>query len=279
MKKPNSSFTIIAGPCSVESQAQLLDVSSAVIASGSSALRGGIFKMRTSPNAFQGFQKECLPWINAVKKQTGLNIVSEITDPRQVSLLQEAVDIFQVGSRNMYNYELLKELSFINKPIILKRGFSATVKEWIKAAEYLQSAGNPHVILCERGIRTFETSTRNTIDLNSVAYLKANTDFTVFVDPSHGTGVRNLVKPLSLAAIAAGADGLLIEVHPQPEQALSDGHQSLNCQDFLSLVSDAKKLLTLFNKTLNNSMQFSQKYDISSLTKKLNAHSEPSLSV
>ncbi|MBE8221925.1 MAG: 3-deoxy-7-phosphoheptulonate synthase [Bdellovibrionales bacterium] len=265
MENKNQAFNIIAGPCSIESEAQLLDVASAIINSGSSALRGGIFKMRTSPSAFQGFKEDCFPWINKVKTKTNLSLVSEITDPRQVDLLQDKVDVFQVGSRNMYNYELLKELSHLNKSIILKRGFSATVQEWIKAAEYLQSSGNPNIILCERGIRTFETSTRNTLDLNSVAYLKENTDFKVFVDPSHGTGVRNLIKPLSLAAIAAGADGLLVEVHPQPESALSDGHQSLNCKDFLNLVEDAKKLLTLFNKTLNNSEEFKKEFNVQSL--------------
>lgn len=262
MKKTHQTFNIIAGPCSMESEEQLLSVTSTIINSGSSALRGGIFKMRTSASAFQGFKEDCFPWIKKVKAQTSLSLVSEITDPRQIALLHDKVDVFQVGSRNMYNYELLKDLSSLKKTIILKRGFSATVKEWIKAAEYLQSSGNPNIILCERGIRTFETSTRNTLDLNSVAYLKANTDFKVLVDPSHGTGVRNLIKPLSLAAIAAGADGLLIEVHPQPEKALSDGHQSLNCQDFLNLVTDVKKLLPLFNKTLNNPMQFNKEFNI-----------------
>lgn len=279
MEKPNQTFNIIAGPCSIESEAQLLAVASAIINSGSSALRGGIFKMRTSPNAFQGFKEDCFPWINKVKTQTALNLVSEITDPRQIGLLQDKVDVFQVGSRNMYNYELLKELSSLKKTIILKRGFSATVQEWIKAAEYLQSSGNLNIILCERGIRTFETSTRNTLDLNSVAYLKANTDFKVFVDPSHGTGVRNLIKPLSLAAIAVGADGLLMEVHPHPEQALSDGHQSLNCQDFLSLVKDAKKLLNLLNKTLNNSTQFKKEFSAPSLKYSASISSESNLRI
>lgn len=279
MEKPNQTFSIIAGPCSIESEAQLLAVASAVISSGSSALRGGVFKMRTSINSFQGFKEDCFPWINKVKTQTALNLVSEITDPRQIELLQDKIDVFQVGSRNMYNYELLKELSCLKKTIILKRGFSATVQEWVKAAEYLQSAGNPNIILCERGIRTFETSTRNTLDLNSVAYLKANTDFKVFVDPSHGTGVRNLIKPLSLAAIAAGADGLLIEVHPQPEKALSDGQQSLNCQDFLSLVKDAKKLLNLFNKTLNSSVQFKKEFNTSFLKNSVTTQPEPNLRI
>lgn len=262
MNKPTQTFNIIAGPCSIESKKQLNTIASTIVNSNCSALRGGIFKMRTSPSAFQGFKEACFPWINQVKQQHPLSMVSEITDPRQIDLLNDKVDVFQVGSRNMYNYELLKELSSLNKMIILKRGFSATVKEWIKAAEYLQSAGNPHVVLCERGIRTFETTTRNTLDLNSVAYLKTNTDFKVFVDPSHGTGVRNLVKPLSLAAIAAGADGLLIEVHPQPEKALSDGQQSLNPQEFLSLTSDAKKLLALFNKKLNNCVEFNKEFNI-----------------
>lgn len=262
MKHLKKTFSIIAGPCSIESQQQISTVLASLVSSNSSALRGGIFKMRTSVNAFQGFKQLCLPWIKAIKKQEAISLVSEITDPRQIALLESEVDVFQVGSRNMYNYELLKELSTVDKAIILKRGFSATVKEWIKSAEYLQSSGKSNIILCERGIRTFETSTRNTVDLNSVAYLKANTDFTVFVDPSHGTGVRNLVKPISLAAVAAGADGLLIEVHPQPEKALSDGHQSLNCQDFLSLVEDVKKILAVFDKKLNSFKDFNLEFNI-----------------
>lgn len=268
MSHLKKTFSIIAGPCSIESQQQMSTVLTSLVSSNSSALRGGIFKMRTSCEAFQGFRQACLPWIKAVKKQKPVSLVSEITDPRQIALLDTEVDVFQVGSRNMYNYELLKELSLVDKPIILKRGFSATVTEWIKSAEYLQSSGKSNIILCERGIRTFETSTRNTVDLNSVAYLKANTDFTVFVDPSHGTGVRHLVKPISLAAVAAGADGLLIEVHPEPEQALSDGQQSLNCPDFLHLVEDVKKILSIFDKKLNSFEDFNLEFNIKKLSSK-----------
>ena len=218
---------IIAGPCSIENREHFLETAKAVKASGATLLRGGIFKMRTSVDSFQGLGTGAFSFISEVKAQVGMPLVSEVVDPRQISDMHEFVDMFQVGSRNMYNYSLLKELGQTKKPVMLKRGFSATVDEWLKAADYVLNGGNPNVILCERGIRSFETTTRNTLDLNSVAYIKAHAQLPIIVDPSHGTGRPELIKPMSLAAIAAGADGLIIEVHPRPAEALSDGHQAL----------------------------------------------------
>jgi 3-deoxy-7-phosphoheptulonate synthase len=218
---------VIAGPCSIENREHLLETAKAVKASGALLLRGGIFKMRTSSDSFQGLGTGAFSFINEVKAQVGMPLVSEVVDPRQISDMHDFVDMFQVGSRNMYNYSLLKELGRTQKPVMLKRGFSATVDEWLKAADYVLGGGNHNVVLCERGIRTFETTTRNSLDLNSVAYIKAHSQIPIIVDPSHGTGRPELIKPMSLAAIAAGADGLIIEVHPRPSEALSDGHQAL----------------------------------------------------
>ncbi|MBT4761286.1 MAG: 3-deoxy-7-phosphoheptulonate synthase [Bdellovibrionaceae bacterium] len=243
-------FALIAGPCSIENKEILSETSKSVQNSGANLLRGGIFKLRTSPNSFQGLGSEAFEAVRLAKEETGLPFISEVTDPRQISDLMPLLDAFQVGSRNMHNYELLKELGKTDKPIILKRGFSGLIKEWILAAEYITSAGNDQVILCERGIRTFETATRNTFDINAIAYVKENCSFPIIADPSHGTGKTSLVKPISLAAIAAGADGLMIEVHPQPAQALSDGFQTLNFNEFQSLVHHVKQMLPLFSKTL-----------------------------
>ena len=223
---------LIAGPCSVESEQQLLQTALAVREAGACFLRGGVFKMRTNPNSFQGLGEEALRFLPNVTREAAMPIVSEIVDPRQIDGMHDAVDMFQVGARSMYNYALLRELGATTKPVLLKRGLSATVEEWLLAAEYIAKGGNSSVVLCERGIRTFETSTRNTLDLNSVAYIKAHSPWPVIVDPSHGTGRPELIGPMSMAAIAAGADGLIIEVHPRPKEAKSDGFQALDFDAF-----------------------------------------------
>lgn len=243
-----SNFVIIAGPCSVESESHFSDTAAQVKKSGASILRGGVFKLRTNPQSFQGLGADGLSVAKRVRELVQMPIVCEVTDPRQISDMMDVVDIFQVGSRNMYNYSLLKELGKIKKPVMLKRGFSALIEEWVLAANYVTEGGNDQVILCERGIRSFDKVTRNTLDLASVSYLKQNYDFPVVVDPSHGTGVRELVTPMSLAAAAAGADGLLIEVHPNPDKALSDGFQTLDFKQFDSLISQLDPLLRVLNR-------------------------------
>lgn len=235
-------IVVIAGPCSIESEAHLRDTAFSVASRGASLLRGGVFKMRTSPESFQGLGRPAFEFLGRVKTDSKLPLVSEITDPRQIEMMLETVDVFQVGSRNMYNYELLKELGRVGRPVILKRAFAATIDEWIHAAEYIVRGGNDQVILCERGIRTFETATRNTLDLNAVAWIKAHTDFAVIVDPSHGTGRRELVAPMALAGIAAGADGVICEVHPRPDEALSDAFQALDYQAFGELVEGVARI-------------------------------------
>ncbi len=243
-----SNFVIIAGPCSVESEAHLQETATQVKKSGASILRGGVFKLRTNPQSFQGLGADGLAVAKRVREQVKMPMVCEVTDPRQISDMLDVVDIFQVGSRNMYNYSLLKELGKIKKPVMLKRGFSALIEEWVLAANYVTEGGNDQVILCERGIRSFDKVTRNTLDLAAVSYLKQNYEFPVIVDPSHGTGLRDLVAPMSLAAAAAGADGLLIEVHPNPEKALSDGFQTLDFKQFDSLISKLDPLLKVMNR-------------------------------
>jgi len=243
-------FSVWAGPCSVESVAQFLTTATEVKSQGGAGLRGGIFKLRTNPQAFQGLGREAFAIVQQVKAETGLPFISEITDPRQVGDLCDVVDAFQVGSRNMYNYALLKELGGLRKPVLLKRGLSALFKEWLLAADYLVQGGNENVILCERGIRTFETATRNTFDINAIALAKQETPFPVLADPSHGTGMASLVPSVALAAAAAGADGLLIEIHPDPEKALSDGYQSLNFKEFGALMGQLRKLLHALGRTL-----------------------------
>ncbi|MCX7903000.1 MAG: 3-deoxy-7-phosphoheptulonate synthase [Caloramator sp.] len=223
---------IIAGPCSVENYDVMEKTVKFLKDLGIEYIRGGAFKPRTSPYSFQGLGMEGIEILEDMKKKYGVRIVSEILDIRDLDEMMDSIDIIQVGSRNMYNYPLLKELGRIKKPILLKRGISATIEEWLNAAEYIALEGNTDIILCERGIRTFENYTRNTLDLNCVPVVKQRTNLAIIVDPSHGTGRRELVKPLSLAAIAAGADGLLIEVHPDPDKALSDGFQSLNFEEF-----------------------------------------------
>jgi 3-deoxy-7-phosphoheptulonate synthase len=244
------SFSVWAGPCSVESKEQFLSVAKHVRRMGGAGLRGGIFKLRTDPRAFQGLGREAYDIVKQVKAETGLPFVSEVTDPRQIADLDGVVDAYQVGSRNMHNYSLLKELGQVRKPVLLKRGLSALFKEWMLAADYLVQGGNENIILCERGIRTFETSTRNTFDINSIVLAKRETPFPILADPSHGTGVASLVPGVALAAAAAGADGLLIEIHPDPEHALSDGYQSLSFPEFESLMIKLPKVLRALDRDL-----------------------------
>ncbi len=233
-------LVIMAGPCAVESEGQLMEAAEAVKKAGGHVFRGGAFKPRTSPYSFQGLEYEGLKYLDRVRSETGLLIVTEIMDQFSVNEVAESADILQVGARNMQNYFLLRELGKIRKPVLLKRGLSATIEEWLMAAEYILSGGNYEVILCERGIRTFEPYTRNTLDLSAVPLVKQLSHLPVIVDPSHGTGHSTLVPAMSKAALAAGADGLMIEVHPKPEEALSDGPQSLNPDQFLSLIKDLK---------------------------------------
>lgn len=236
-------FAVVAGPCSIESRDQFREAALSVKAAGASILRGGIFKMRTNPNAFQGLGTTSFSLIKEIKAECQLPLCSEVMDPRQISDLMDVVDCFQVGSRNMYNYSLLLELGQTGKPVMLKRGLSATVEEWVLAAEYIMKGGGSDIIMCERGIRTFETITRNTLDLNAVAYLKAHTHFPVIVDPSHGTGRPELIAPMALAAAAAGADGIMVEVHPNPKEALSDGFQALTPKQFEELMRPLKAVV------------------------------------
>ncbi len=244
-------FTVIAGPCSIESEKQLKDTGDAVKASGASLLRGGIWKMRTSLKSFQGLGEESFQFIKKVKSEIGLPLISEVTDARQIEELASVVDAYQVGARNMHNYSLLKELGRQPKPVLLKRNFSAFIDEWLKASEYILNEGNEQVILCERGIRTFETATRNTLDLNAVVYAKKHSQLPVIVDPSHAVGISELVAPLCYASAAAGADGLIVEVHPNPAAALSDGAQALNFQSFDQMMRQLEKVLNAFDRGLN----------------------------
>ncbi len=243
-------FTVIAGPCSVESEQQLLGISEMIKAHGITLLRGGAFKPRTSPYSFQGLGEAGLKLLKMAKKQYGLGIVSEIIDPNDADLMYDYIDCYQIGARNMQNFRLLEAVGKTDKPVLLKRGMSATLEELLLAAEYIINSGNSQVILCERGIRTFETATRNTLDLNAVAYLKEKSHLPVFVDPSHGTGVKSLINPLSRAAVAVGADGIIVETHLNPKEALSDGHQALTADDFAQLMADIKPFVAAAGKTL-----------------------------
>lgn len=233
---------VIAGPCSVENRAMIVAVAEDVKKAGVTFLRGGAFKPRTSPYTFQGLGEEGLLYLSEAKKRTGLPIVTELMDPRDLDLMVKYADIIQIGARNMQNFRLLLEVGTVKKPVLLKRGLSATIKEWLMSAEYIMSRGNHEVILCERGIRTFETATRNTLDLSSVPLLKQLTHLPVIVDPSHGVGKWDLVAPMARAAIAAGADGLMIEVHPNPEEAMSDGEQSLKPDQLHQLMKELKAI-------------------------------------
>ncbi len=230
----------MAGPCAIEGEEQLLEAARAVKEAGARVFRGGAFKPRTSPYSFQGLEREGLQYLNQVRDETGLLIVTEVMDQFTVGEVAECADIIQVGARNMQNYYLLRELGKIRKPVLLKRGLSATIEEWLMAAEYILNGGNYQVILCERGIRTFEPYTRNTLDLSAVPLVKQLSHLPVIIDPSHGTGHSNLVPAMSKAAVAAGADGLMIEVHPNPQEALSDGPQSLTPQQFRQLINELK---------------------------------------
>ena len=235
VKIGGGNFQVIAGPCSVESEEQVCEVASAVKEAGAGLYRGGAFKPRTSPYAFQGMRDEGIKLLLEAKKKSGLPIVTEVMDISHLPLF-ENVDVIQVGARNMQNFELLKELGHLKKPVLLKRGLSSTLKELLMSAEYIMAGGNDNVILCERGIRTFETATRNTLDLASIPLLKTMTHLPVIVDPSHATGIAHLVKPMAMAATAAGADGLMIEVHNNPACALCDGAQSLTPADFTDVM-------------------------------------------
>lgn len=241
---------VIAGPCAVESFEQLLVTAEAVKASGATILRGGAFKPRTSPYSFQGLEEEGLRLLAQARAATGLPVVTEVMDPRSVPLVAEYADVLQVGARNMQNFYLLREVGAAKKPVLLKRGPSATIEEWMLAAEYIMSAGNDQIILCERGIRTFENATRNTLDLSAVPLVKSLSHLPVFVDPSHGTGRWELVTPMALAAVAAGADGVMIEVHPNPGEALSDGPQSLKPDKFAQLMRQLTRVATAVGRTL-----------------------------
>lgn len=241
VKIGDGSLQIMAGPCSVESEEQVTEIAKRVKLSGASILRGGAFKPRTSPYAFQGLKAEGLDLLKAARKATGLPIVTEIMRVSHIDMF-ENVDIIQVGARNMQNFELLKELGKVNKPILLKRGLSATIEEWLMSAEYIMAGGNDQVILCERGIRTYETFTRNTLDLSAIPIVKSLSHLPVVVDPSHATGKSWLVEPMAIAAVAAGADGLIIEVHNDPAHALCDGAQSLTPDQFDSLAKKVFKL-------------------------------------
>ena len=235
-------LAIMAGPCAVEKKELTVGIAQEVKAAGANILRGGAYKPRSSPYAFQGLGNEGLDFLGAAKKLTGLPIVSEILDPRDIELFLEKTDIIQIGARNMQNFELLKEVGGYDKPVLLKRGLSATIKEWLLSAEYIMSRGNKNVMLCERGIRTFESHYRNTLDLSAVPALKALTHLPVIVDPSHATGKWDLVAPMAKAAVAAGADGLLIEVHSNPECALCDGEESLKPSRFKDLMKDLRRI-------------------------------------
>jgi 3-deoxy-7-phosphoheptulonate synthase len=230
----------MAGPCAVESEEQIIDVAKAVKKAGARILRGGAFKPRTSPYAFQGMKEDGLKLLAKAREVTGLPIITEVVNPETAELVAEYADILQIGTRNAQNFELLKKLGQLKKPVMLKRGMSMTIQELLMSAEYILSEGNQSVILCERGIRTFETATRNTLDLSAIPVLKQKTHLPVVVDPSHATGNYQYVAPMSFAAIAAGADGLMVEVHPDPEHASSDGPQSLTPKNFASMMEKAR---------------------------------------
>ncbi len=244
-------FVVMAGPCSVETREQLMETAEAVKRAGAQVLRGGAYKPRTSPYDFQGLEVEGLKLLAEARKHTGLKVITETVTAEDVEVVAEYADILQVGARNMQNFALLKKLGRAGRPVLLKRGMSSTIKELLLSAEYIASHGNDQVILCERGIRTFETATRNTLDLAAVPVLNELSHLPVIVDPSHGTGRRSLIKPLSKAAMAIGADGLIIEVHPRPQEAWSDGPQSLLPDDFAEIMEDLRRYAPLESRYLN----------------------------
>ncbi len=243
-------LVVMAGPCAVESMEQLREAAREVKAGGAQFLRGGAFKPRTSPYDFQGLAEEGLKMLRDAADAEGLKVITEIVDHDDIELIGKYADVFQVGARNMQNFQLLKALGKADKPVLLKRGLSATISEWLNAAEYIMSGGNENVILCERGIRTYETFTRNTLDLSAVAAVKELSHLPIVVDPSHGTGRWQMVRPMARAAVAAGADGLIIEVHPHPEIALSDGDQSLTPKNFNALMEELQSIAKIMGKTL-----------------------------
>mgnify|MGYP003590524016 CR=1 FL=1 len=242
VKIGGGNFVVMAGPCAVESREQLLESAEIAKKGGAQFLRGGAYKPRTSPYSFQGLEEEGLKYLAEAREKTGLKIVTEVTEVEAVDTVAAYADLLQVGARNMQNFRLLKEVGRANKPVMLKRGLAATLNEWLNAAEYIMNEGNQNVILCERGIRTYETYTRNTLDLSAVAAVKHLSHLPIIVDPSHGTGKWRMVKPMAFAAVACGADGLIMEMHPNPAKALSDGPQSLTPENYLELMDGVKKL-------------------------------------
>jgi len=250
IKIGGENFLTIAGPCAVESKEQVLETALFLKEKGVKFLRGGAYKPRTSPYSFQGLKEEGLKILKEVSEETGLKIVTEVMDTREVELVSKYTDILQIGTRNMQNFALLKEVGKLNKPVLLKRGLSATYKEFLMSAEYIISEGNSQVILCERGIRTFTDETRNTLDISAIPVIKRYSHLPIIIDPSHASGDWRYVAPLSKAAVAAGADGLIIEVHPDPKNALSDGKQSLNFEQFSELMDQIKALLEIDSKIL-----------------------------
>lgn len=241
---------IIAGPCAIEDKEQLLSTAKLVKATGAKLLRGGAFKPRTSPYSFQGLKEDGLKLVQEVASETGLPVISEVVSPHEVELVARYAQMLQIGARNMQNFPLLQEVGKTKVPVLLKRGIAATIEEWLMAAEYIIKEGNDQVVLCERGIRTFETATRNTMDIGALSLIKEWSHLPVIADPSHASGRRSLVLPLARAALAAGADGLMVEVHPDPEKALSDGPQSLNFEEFRNLITELAPILQAIGKTL-----------------------------
>ena len=248
VKIGGGSLVVMAGPCAVESREQLFEAAEIVKAGGAQFLRGGAYKPRTSPYSFQGLEKQGLEYLAEARERTGLKIVTEVTEVEAVSTVAEYADVLQIGARNMQNFRLLKEVGRISKPVMLKRGLAATLNEWLNAAEYIMSEGNSDVIFCERGIRTYETYTRNTLDLSAVAAIKHLSHLPIIVDPSHGTGKWRMVKPMAMAAVSAGADGLMMEVHPNPAKALSDGPQSLTPDNYADVMQAVTKLSAFLQK-------------------------------
>ena len=247
-----NSFAVIAGPCAVESEEQMLMTARSVLASGASLLRGGAYKPRTSPYSFRGLGVAGLDHLEKAREKTGLPVVTEVVDPADVASVSEVADMLQVGTRNAQNFSLLEAVGECGKPVLLKRGLSNTVEEWLLCAEYVVSHGNPNVVLCERGIRTFETATRNTLDLSAVPLVQSLSHLPIVVDPSHATGHRHLVPAMAMAALAAGADGLMVEVHPSPDDALSDGPQSLTLEQFAELMEGLRALAGAVNRTIGS---------------------------
>lgn len=241
-------LVVMAGPCSVESREQLLETAAIVKEGGAQFLRGGAYKPRSSPYSFQGLGEEGLKILAEAREKTGLKIVSEVMDTESLPIVAEYVDVLQIGARNMQNFHLLKAVGRTDKPVLLKRGLSATIEEWLMAAEYILNEGNHQVILCERGIRTFETYTRNTLDLSTVPVIKHLSHLPIIIDPSHGTGKWRYVSPMARAAVAAGADGLIVEVHPEPEKALSDGPQSLNPAAYTEMMNEVRKIAAVMGR-------------------------------